>query len=54
MVSVQAYLCSDNMPLTWAGESSLEYVSDDAQVRVSSLDPCNESGPQPFLGHGAV
>ncbi|XP_023814687.1 rho guanine nucleotide exchange factor 28 isoform X2 [Oryzias latipes] len=37
MVSVQAYLCSDNMPLTWAGESSLEYVSDDAQEMAEHL-----------------
>lgn len=33
MVSVQAYLCSETIPLTWVGEASLEYVHDDAQVR---------------------
>ncbi|RVE67938.1 hypothetical protein OJAV_G00086780 [Oryzias javanicus] len=37
MVSVQAYLCSDNMPLTWAGASSLEYVYDDAQELAEHL-----------------
>ncbi|XP_063345271.1 rho guanine nucleotide exchange factor 28-like isoform X2 [Pelmatolapia mariae] len=31
MVSVQAYLCSETIPLTWVGEASLEYVHDDAQ-----------------------
>ncbi|KAM9743736.1 rho guanine nucleotide exchange factor 28-like isoform 2-T2 [Menidia menidia] len=31
VVSVQAYLCSKTMPLTWVGRSSLEYVTDDAQ-----------------------
>lgn len=33
MVSVQAYLCSDTMPLTWVGGAALEYVQDDAQVQ---------------------
>ncbi|XP_075889377.1 rho guanine nucleotide exchange factor 28-like isoform X3 [Nelusetta ayraudi] len=31
MVSVQAYLCSKTMPLTWVGGAALEYVQDDAQ-----------------------
>ncbi|KAM4578693.1 rho guanine nucleotide exchange factor 28-like [Fundulus diaphanus] len=30
-VSVQAYLCSESMQLTWVGGASLEYVQDDAQ-----------------------
>lgn len=33
MVSVQAYLCSKTMPLTWVGGAALEYVQDDAQVQ---------------------
>ncbi|XP_036069312.1 rho guanine nucleotide exchange factor 28 isoform X2 [Oryzias melastigma] len=37
MVSVQAYLSSDSMPLTWAGASSLEYVYDDAQELAEHL-----------------
>ncbi|XP_030593764.1 rho guanine nucleotide exchange factor 28-like isoform X2 [Archocentrus centrarchus] len=31
VVSVQAYLCSETIPLTWVGGASLEYVHDDAQ-----------------------
>ncbi|XP_043967629.1 rho guanine nucleotide exchange factor 28-like isoform X6 [Gambusia affinis] len=30
-VSVEAYLCSESMQLTWLGGASLEYVHDDAQ-----------------------
>ncbi|MEQ2167518.1 hypothetical protein GOODEAATRI_004965, partial [Goodea atripinnis] len=30
-VSVQAYLCSETMQLTWVGGASIEYVHDDAQ-----------------------
>nr|XP_057927173.1 rho guanine nucleotide exchange factor 28-like isoform X2 [Doryrhamphus excisus] len=31
VVSVQAYLCSESMPLTWVGGAMLEYIQDDAQ-----------------------
>ncbi|CAL8249153.1 unnamed protein product [Merluccius merluccius] len=48
VVSVQAYLCSETLPLTWVGGATLEYIQDDAQDlaehlvthghRLSSLD----------------